>query len=117
MLEKVDYRRISLGLSVRQLAKQLEVSPSLLSMALNGKRVPSKEFTRSLKKWLRTPAVGISERHPAKLIQRFIDERSAHLADGTIQFYRQKLLPFALWCEKSRIADIRDVDRNHSFRE
>ena len=46
MLQQVDLRRISLGLSVRQLAKQLDIAPSLLSMVLNGKKEASKNLTR-----------------------------------------------------------------------
>ena len=111
MLEQIDSRRISLGLSVRQLALQLGVAPSLLSMVLNGRRRPSKRLSRILQRWLRTPADETSEIHPSHLTRRFIDERSSHLAPSTAQFYVQKLGPFASWCEEKRIDDVRDIRR------
>jgi transcriptional regulator with XRE-family HTH domain len=36
MIDRVEDRRIRIGLSLRALAKELEVSPSLLSLVLNG---------------------------------------------------------------------------------
>jgi len=111
MLQQIDSRRISLGLSVRQLAAQLSVPPSLLSMVLNGHRNPSKQFTRTLKKWLQAPAKGLSEHHPAELLRQFTEERSSHLAASTVQFYRGKLVPFVMWCEKRQISDVRVVQR------
>lgn len=111
MLQQIDSRRISLGLSVRQLAMQLSVPPSLLSMVLNGHRNPSKQFTRTLKKWLQAPAKGLSEHHPAELLRQFIADRSSHLAPSTVQFYRGKLVPFVMWCEKRQVSDVRVVQR------
>ncbi len=56
MLTKIRSRQENLGLSLRGLAKQLEVSPTLLSLVLSGKRKPSKALSRKLSKWLlRTP--------------------------------------------------------------
>ena len=111
MLQQIDSRRISLGLSVRQLAIQLSVPPSLLSMVLNGHRNPSKQFTRILKKWLQAPARGLSKHHPAQLLQQFIADRGSHLAPSTVQFYRGKLVPFVMWCEKRQVSDVRMVER------
>jgi site-specific recombinase XerD len=111
MLQQIDSRRISLGLSVRQLATQLSVPPSLLSMVLNGRRNPSKQFTRTLKKWLQAPAKGLSDHHPAELSRQFIEDRSSHLAASTVQFYKGKLVPFVMWCEKQQISDVRAIRR------
>ena len=56
MLTKIRSRQENLGLSLRGLAKQLEVSPTLLSLVLSGKRKPSKALSQKLSKWLlRTP--------------------------------------------------------------
>jgi integrase/recombinase XerD len=111
MLQQIDSRRISLCLSVRQLAIQLSVPPSLLSMVLNGHRNPSKKFTITLQKWLQAPAEGLSEHHPAELLRQFIADRSSHLAPSTVQFYKGKLVPFVMWCEKRQISDVRVVQR------
>jgi len=113
MLEQIDSRRISLGLSVRQLALELSVAPSLISMVLNGHRSPSKRLTRTFKRWLRTPANGLPDTHPAQLLRQFLEDRNSHLAPSTVQFYRSKLEPFAVWCEKQRIVDVRDIQRAH----
>ena len=111
MLQQVDSRRISLGLSVRQLAFQLSVPPSLLSMALNRHRNPSKQFTGTLKKWLQAPAKGLSEHRPTELLRQFIADRSSHLAPSTVRFYIGKLEPFVLWCERQQISDVRVIQR------
>ena len=113
MLQQVDSRRISLGLSVRQLAIQLSVPPSLLSMVLNGHRNPSKRFTSTLKKWLQTPITDLSDHHPSEVLRQFIADRSSHLANGTLHFYRNKLEPFAIWCESQQISDVREIRRSN----
>jgi transcriptional regulator with XRE-family HTH domain len=44
MLEEITTRQLKLGLSTRQLAQQLGVSPTLLSLVLNNKRpAPSEQ--------------------------------------------------------------------------
>jgi transcriptional regulator with XRE-family HTH domain len=102
MLTKIRTRQEYLGLLLRELSKQLEVSPTLLSLVLNGKRKPSKTMMRKLISWLRRPVATDLEYCPSGLIDKFIEDRSSHLASSTLDFYRGKLHPFAVWCEKQR---------------
>ena len=111
MLTKIRARQQNLGLSLRNLAKQLEVSPTLLSLVLNGKREPSKAMSRKLSRWLRTPVAVDGTHCPSGLVNQFINERASHLAPSTLGFYRQKLEPFAVWCEKHHLVDIREIER------
>jgi len=48
MLSKIKARQEYIGLSLRSLSKELEVSPTLLSLVLNGKRKPSKPMRKKL---------------------------------------------------------------------
>lgn len=111
MLTKIRTRQEYLGLSLRGLAKQLEVSPTSLSFVLNGKREPSKVMRKKLSSWLRTPVATQGAHCPSALVDQFIDERSSHLAVSTLDFYRGKLRPFAVWCESHQISDVRVVQR------
>lgn len=111
MLTKIQARQEYLGLSLRSLAKQLEVSPTLLSLVLNSKREPSKAMTRKFSRWLRTPVTVDNAHCPSGIVNRFITEKASHLATSTLGFYRQKLEPFAVWCEKQRIDDVREIER------
>ena len=111
MLTKIRSRQAFLGLSLRNLAKQLEVSPTLLSLVLSEKREPSKAMSRRLSKWLRTPIATEQAYCPSALVDQFINDRSSHLAASTLEFYRFKLRPFAVWCEKKQIVDVREVGR------
>jgi integrase/recombinase XerD len=111
MLTKIRSRQENLGLSLRNLAKQLEVSPTLLSLVLSEKREPSKAMSRRLSKWLRTPVATDQAYCPTALVDQFIHDRSSHLAASTLEFYRFKLRPFAVWCEKKQIVDVREVGR------
>ena len=111
MLTKIQSRQEYLGLSLRSLAKQLKVSPALLSLVLNGKREPSSAMVNKLSKWLATPVATEAGSCPSRLIDQFIDERASYLAPSTIDFYRKYLNPYAVWCENRRIQDIRCVER------
>ncbi|WFG36530.1 tyrosine-type recombinase/integrase [Candidatus Lucifugimonas marina] len=111
MLKKIRTRQEYLGLSLRNLASQFEVSPALLSLVLNGKRKPSKAMTRKLASWLRRPVATDLDHCPSSLIDKFIEDRSSHLASSTLEFYRGKLHPFAVWCEKHQISDVREIQR------
>ena len=111
MLQQIDYRRISLGLSVRQLAIQLFVPQSLLSMVLNDHRNPGKQFARALKKWLKAPVKCLEEHHPAELLRQFTADRSSHLAPSAVRFYISKLEPFVLWSARQQISDVRTTQR------
>ena len=113
MLTKIRSRQENLGLSLRSFAKQLEVSPTLLSLVLNGKREPSKGMSRRLSKWLRTPVAAQTAHCPSALVDQFVNDRASHLAVSTLGFYRNKLSPFAMWCEKNQIADVREIQRTH----
>ena len=107
MLTKIRTRQEYLGLSLRNLASQLEVSPTLLSLVLNGKRKPSKGINAKFSSWLRRPVATAGDHCPSGLIDKFIEDRSSHLASSTLEFYRGKLNPFAVWCEKQLITDAR----------
>ena len=50
---------------------------------------------------------------PSGLIDKFIEDRSSHLASSTLEFYRGKLHPFAAWCEKQKISDAREIQRTN----
>ena len=71
MLDKIRTRQADHRLSTRQLARQLEVSTSLLSMVLNGKREPSKKLAISLTRWLSDP-VNPGPQSPNTAYRRFI---------------------------------------------
>ena len=76
MLRKVDLRRKAAGLSIRGLARELEISHSLLSMVLSGRRNVSKSLRAKLEAWLVTPRPGESEYSPRSVLQRFLEERN-----------------------------------------
>ena len=111
MLANIQSRQEHLGLSLRSLAKQLEVSPTLLSLVLSGKRKPSKAMLNRFSSWLRTPVATLGPYCPSALVDQFVNDRASHLAASTLGFYRFKLNPFAMWCEKQRIGDVRDIQR------
>ena len=51
MLEKLEARQQRLNLSLRALAIELSVSPTLLSLVLNRKRRPSKKLRLIIQRW------------------------------------------------------------------
>jgi len=51
MLEKLEARQQRLKLSLRALAIELSVSPTLLSLVLNRKRRPSKKLQLIIQRW------------------------------------------------------------------
>lgn len=112
MLDKVQSRLLIHGISTRQLARDLEVSPSLLSMVLTGNRKPSKLIRRKLRQWLGIP-LSKQVLTPAAIYRQFITEKQSQLAPLTIKFYEAKLRPFALWSEQYPIPDVRDTSRSH----
>jgi len=111
MLSKIQSRQEYLGLSLRSLATQLEVSPTLLSLVLNGKRESSKVMSKKFSSWLRSPIASQQPNCPSGMVDRFINERASHLAASTLDFYRYKLNPFAVWCEKQHIGDVSSIQR------
>ena len=113
MLAKIQARQEYLGLSLRSLARQLDVSPTLLSPVLNEKRRPSKAMLNRFSSWLRTPVATLGPYCPSALVDQFVNDRASHLAASTLRFYRYKLNPFAMWCEKQEIGDVRDIERNN----
>jgi transcriptional regulator with XRE-family HTH domain len=98
MLAKVQSRQEYLGLSLRSLAAQIEVSPTLLSLVLSGKRESSEALSRKFSTWLRTPVSSQGSNCPSALVDQFINERASYLAASTLDFYRHKLHPFVMWC-------------------
>ena len=113
MLHKVDQRRKAAGLSIRQLAIDLGVSHSLLSLVLSGRRNASKDLRVRFQTWMASPLAGESEYSPKSVLQRFLDEKQSQLAPRTVGFYEDKLRPFVAWCESQYISDIRRLDRQH----
>jgi transcriptional regulator with XRE-family HTH domain len=111
MLSKIKVRQEYICLSLRSLSKELEVSPTLLSLVLNGKREPSKAMRKKLSSWLKMPVTTQSAYFPSALLDLFINVCSLHLAISTLDFYRGKLHPFAVWCESQQIKDVRMVRR------
>ena len=112
MLDKVQSRLSIHGISTRQLARDLEISPSLLSMVLTGQRKASKQIRNKLDHWLTIP-LSTNVLTPAATYRRFIAEKQAQLAPLTIKFYQAKLRPFVLWCEQYPVPDVRDTSRTH----
>jgi integrase/recombinase XerC len=114
MLDQIQYRRISAGQSVRELATELGISHTLLSLILNERRKPSKDMMRRFKAWLRTPITVEPLHAPSTVYANFIAEKQAQLAPLTVKFYEAKLAPFILWCEQQMIVDVRNVERHHA---
>jgi transcriptional regulator with XRE-family HTH domain len=69
MLRNVDRRRKAAGLSIRGLAKELEISHSLLSLVLSGRRNASKGLRAKFETWMVTPLPGESEYSPRSVLQ------------------------------------------------
>ena len=107
---KLLARQTALGFSTRRLAKEVGLSPSMLSMVINGKRQPSSATRRAIAKWLRTP-VSFGDNSPGLAFRQFIAEKRAQLSPLTVSFYEAKLEPFVLWCENNEISDVRRVTR------
>lgn len=112
MLDQTVHRQRKLGLSTRKLAEQLEVSPALLSLVLNGKRGVSNDLADRMARWLATPMVSGGDKHPTTVYKAFMAERASFVSVETIRYYKEKLEPFVLWCEKRDIADITLVRRS-----
>ena len=81
MLDKVQSRLDIHQISTRQLARDLEVSPSLLSMVLTGQRTPSKQMYRKFDTWLKTP-LSTKVFTPAATYRQFIAEFIALIRNG-----------------------------------
>lgn len=111
MLDETVYRKKKLGLSTRRLAKQLDVSPTLLSLVLNGKRGVSPGLADRMARWLATPMASGGPKHPTTVYKAFMAERAAFVSAETLRYYREKLEPFILWCEKQNLADITLIRR------
>lgn len=111
MLQNIIARQHSLNISTRSLAKQLEVSPSTLSELLNAKRPPSAKLKKKLDRWLKSPIATGGENHPNTIYKSFIAERSGFVSQETLRYYKEKLEPFILWCEKQDHSDITMIDR------
>lgn len=111
MLDQTVYRQRKLGLSTRKLAEQLDVSPTLLSLVLNGRRGVSKDLEDRMARWLATPMVSGGPKHPTTVYKDFMAERASFVSVETIRYYKEKLEPFVLWCEKRDIADIALIRR------
>ena len=98
MLTKIERRRTALGLSVRQLSRDLGVSHTQLSLALNGHRKPSKSFRKSMRAWLDTPVANGAANAPSTIYEAFISEKTSQVSPLTVKFYKAKLAPFTVWC-------------------
>ena len=112
MLERLEQRQTRIGLSGRALATELGVSQTLLSLVLGRKRPPSKRLRSAMRKWLAVPIQIGSDVAPGTVYGRFMAERQSHMSPGTLVFYREKLAPFALWCESNGIDDVRSIRRD-----
>ena len=76
MLDQFIQRQKKLGLSTRKLAFQLEISPSLLSKVITGKREVSENVSDRMARWLATPMVSGGDTHPTTVYKEFMAERS-----------------------------------------
>ena len=111
MLAEISNRQQRLGLSTRQLAKELDVSPTLLSLVINNKRDISVDLSKRIRRWLNTPMANGGFDHPKTVYKAFTAERGSFVSEGTLRYYREKLEPFILWCEQHDHADITSIDR------
>ena len=111
MLVQIVQRQKKLGLSTRKLAGHLEVSPALLSLVINGKRNPSRQLLDRMARWLATPMVSGGDTHPTTVYKEFMAERSSFVSPDTLRYYKEKLEPFFLWCEKHDHNDITAISR------
>jgi len=112
MLDQIVQRQEKLGLSTRKLAAYLEVSPALLSLVINGKRGASKQVLDRMARWLATPMVSGGDTHPTTVYREFMAERSSFVSPATLRYYKEKLDPFFLWCEKYDHNDITTIRRS-----
>lgn len=112
MLEEIANRKQKLGLSTRRLAQQLEVSPTLLSLVLNGKRAISGDLKGRIRRWLNTPLADGGHNHPNTVYKEFMAERASFVSSETLRYYTEKLEPFILWCEKHEFTDITLIERS-----
>jgi site-specific recombinase XerD len=111
MIAEIKDRQQKLGLSTRRLADELDISPTLLSLVLNQKRDISVDLSKRIWRWLNTPMANGGLDHPNTVYKSFMAERASFVSEGTLRYYREKLEPFILWCEKRDIADITLVRR------
>ena len=116
MLRNVDRRRKASGLSIRGLARELEISHSLLSLVLSGRRNASTGLRAKLEAWMASPLPGESEYRPRGVLQRFLEEKQSQLAPRTVEFYEAKLRSCAAWCESQFVSDVRRLDRQHAIK-
>ena len=107
---KLFAHQTALGFSTRRLAKEVGLSPSILSMVINGNRQPSSATRRAIAKWLRTP-VSFGANSSGLTFRQFIAENRVQLSPLTVSFYEAKLGPFVFWCENNEISDVRRVTR------
>ena len=112
MLEEITTRQQRHGLSTRKLSIQLDVSPSLLSPVLNGRRGISTNLCIKLRRWLNKPIATGGYDQPNTVYKAFIAERASFVSAETIRYYREKLEPFILWCEKGEHIDITIVSQS-----
>jgi len=111
MLIDVLNRQKKLGLSTRKLAKQLEVSASLLSQVITGNRQISKNMADRMARWLATPMVSGGDNHPTTVYKNFMAERSSFVSPATMKYYKEKLSPFLVWCEDNELNDMSRIGR------
>ena len=112
MLDQIKARQADHRLSTRELARQLQVSPALLSMVLNGKRELSKKLANSFTKWLSEPVIA-GPQSPSTVYRYFIAEKRSQLAELTAKFYEAKLAPFMVWCEQASLPVVSEIKRQH----
>ena len=80
MFSKIQSRQDYLGLSLRSLAMQLEVSQISPSLALNGKRESNKPMRKKFSSWLRSPIASQQTNCAPALVDHFINEIASHFA-------------------------------------
>ncbi len=112
MLEEITTRQLKLGLSTRQLAQQLGVSPTLLSLVLNNKRPASRDLTGRIRRWMNAPIAGGGHNHPNTVYKEFMAERASFVSSETLRYYTEKLETLILWCEMHEFADITLIERS-----
>jgi len=85
MLDEELYRKQSLSLSTRGLARQLDVSPYLLSETLTGKRTIGRSLSKKFRRWLNSAIAIGGQNHPNTVYRIFMAERASFVSAETMR--------------------------------
>lgn len=64
-----------------------------------------------MQRWLDTPLVIGGSESPSAVYEAFIDEKTSQVAPLTVKFYKAKLSPFIVWCERQGLSVAPEITR------